>query len=218
MWFGQLSVGNSHPYMSTWKDWPLLGRPIWYAYDQEPAKTVRGVLLMGNPFVMLVGLAGILACVWDWVQTRDRKSFLIFFLYLCLFASWVVIPRKVAFYYYYYPAGMILSLALVQFTQLAKNIGFLIAFVYSCFFCVGYLFKDTVSAETFLVALILGSLFFGLTRLILRENELKLSPWILRCFALVVTFGFFAYFFPILAALKISTGDFENWMFFRSWI
>ena len=32
--------------------------------------------------------------------------------YLSLFLAWAIIPRHVAFFYYYYPAGMVLSLAL----------------------------------------------------------------------------------------------------------
>ena len=50
MYEGQLRVVSSHPYMSYWSDWPLLGRPIWYAFDKEGfgSEWVRGVLLLGN--------------------------------------------------------------------------------------------------------------------------------------------------------------------------
>ena len=113
MWEGQLSVGSTHPYMSTWKDWPLLGRPIWYAFDTDPVdKMVRGVLLLGNPVVMWGGLGALLLCFLGWIQKKERSAFLILIFYAALFGSWIVIPRKISFYYYYYPAGMILSLAI----------------------------------------------------------------------------------------------------------
>jgi dolichyl-phosphate-mannose-protein mannosyltransferase len=32
MWDGQLRVVTNHPYMSHWIDWPLMRRPIWYAF------------------------------------------------------------------------------------------------------------------------------------------------------------------------------------------
>jgi dolichyl-phosphate-mannose--protein O-mannosyl transferase len=108
--------------MSTWKDWPLLGRPIWYAFDTDPVdKTVRGVLLLGNPLMMWGGVLALFACAWKWITERDRTAFLILFFYLALFGSWIVIPRKIAFYYYYYPAGMILSLAIAYVVKVATQ-------------------------------------------------------------------------------------------------
>jgi dolichyl-phosphate-mannose--protein O-mannosyl transferase len=114
MWDGQLRVVTKHPYMSTWLQWPLLKRPIWYAFDKEgPTKEwVRGVLLLGNPVIMWTGLVAITACLWEWVRSRSRSAFLIVYFYSAFFFCWAVIPRKIAFYYYYYPAGMILGFAL----------------------------------------------------------------------------------------------------------
>ena len=59
MWDGQLRVVTAHPYMSTWLQWPLLKRPIWYAFDKEGGANqwVRGVLLVGNPLIMWAGLS-----------------------------------------------------------------------------------------------------------------------------------------------------------------
>ncbi len=108
----QLRVVNSHPYMSTFKDWPLLFRPIWYAFDKEPGGVVRGVLLLGNPWIMVLGVWALLDNLWAWFRDRSRIAFLILSFYAAFTLCWIVIPRKVSFYYYYYPAGMILSFAL----------------------------------------------------------------------------------------------------------
>jgi dolichyl-phosphate-mannose--protein O-mannosyl transferase len=114
MWDGQSRVVGSHPYLSHWTDWALMKRPIWYAYDKEgPSDSqVRGVLLLGNPLVMWSGIIAILICGIDWLKKRRRDAMLIFLSYSAFYLSWSVIPRKVSFYYYYYPAGMTLSLAL----------------------------------------------------------------------------------------------------------
>lgn len=113
MWQGQLRVVSSHPYMSQWTDWPLLSRPIWYAFDREEGGAwVRGVLLLGNPLIMWGGLLAMLACGLDWITRRRKDAFLIFFFYAVFYGCWIVIPRKILFYYYYYPAGMMLSFAL----------------------------------------------------------------------------------------------------------
>ncbi|MEO7164617.1 MAG: glycosyltransferase family 39 protein [Bdellovibrionia bacterium] len=114
MFNGQLRVVSSHPYMSTWVDWPFLKRPIWYAFDRIGPRQewVRGVILLGNPLVMWAGMVALLGCLWGWIVRRDRAGFLIFFFFTLFYACWIVIPRKIAFYYYYYPAGMTLSLAM----------------------------------------------------------------------------------------------------------
>jgi dolichyl-phosphate-mannose-protein mannosyltransferase len=112
MYGDQLRVVGSHPYMSQWKDWPLMTRPIWYAFDSDGPGLNRCVLLLGNPLVMWGGLLALLVCLWGFIRDRSREGFLIVSFYIGMFGSWVLIPRKVAFYYYYYPAGMVLSLAL----------------------------------------------------------------------------------------------------------
>ncbi len=124
MYDGQLRVTSQHPYMSQWPDWPLLKRPIWYAFDKEGPETdewVRGVLLLGNPLIMWAGMLAIFACVWGWVKQKSRVAFLILLFYAAFYVSWAVIPRKVAFYYYYYPAGMVLSFALAYAFQLLET-------------------------------------------------------------------------------------------------
>ena len=114
MWDGQMRVVSPHPYTSTWTEWPLMLRPIWYAFDKEGSfgEWVRGVILLGNPLIMWGGLIALAICVADWIQNKSREAFLIVAIYAGLYLSWAVIPRKISFYYYYYPAGMTLSLAI----------------------------------------------------------------------------------------------------------
>ncbi len=114
MWSDQLRVVSSHPYMSQWLDWPLLGRPIWYAFEREPTNDafVRGVLLLGNPLIMWSGLLALIACFWDGIRTQRMNALFICYFYLICYVCWYFIPRKILFYYYYYPSGMLLSFAL----------------------------------------------------------------------------------------------------------
>lgn len=125
MYDGQLRVVSYHPYMSAWTSWPWIIRPIWYAFDKEgpSGEWVRGVVLLGNPLVMWAGIAAIIYCYWSWIADRSRVAFLISAAFASLYFCWAVIPRKVAFYYYYYPAGMTLSLALAySFDQLKSSL------------------------------------------------------------------------------------------------
>ena len=121
MWEGQLRVVTPHPYMSNWWDWAILKRPIWYAFDREPGDWVRGVLLLGNPFVMWTGLLALVGCIYGWLRKQERAGFLILAFYVAFYFSWIFIPRKISFYYYYYPAGMVLGLALAYCFELLGN-------------------------------------------------------------------------------------------------
>ncbi|MCM2324811.1 MAG: phospholipid carrier-dependent glycosyltransferase [Oligoflexia bacterium] len=171
MWDGQSRVVSSHPYMSSWTAWAPLKRPIWYAYDKEVGAPgfVRGVVLLGNPWVMWTGLLAVFATFWSWIKERRREAFLAVAFYLGLYLCWAVIPRKVSFYYYYYPAGLALSL------------------------CAAYCFRR----------------FDELT-----SGGYRWARWAYISVALLL----FAYFYPILAALKVPTAAFGQWMWFRSWI
>ena len=109
----QLRVVSSHPYMSQWTGWPLMLRPIWYAFEPEIGDPghIRGVLLLGNPLIMWLGLYAIFLCLVDGVRRKSIPGLLIPFFYGAYYFCWSLIPRKIAFYYYYYPSGMMLSFA-----------------------------------------------------------------------------------------------------------
>jgi dolichyl-phosphate-mannose-protein mannosyltransferase len=112
MWKGQVGSVTPHPYMSKWTSWPLMTRPICYAFDKEGENIFRCVLLLGNPLIMWSGLLALIFCIWGWVAYRSREAFLILSFYAAFYLGWAFIPRNVSYYYYYYPAGMTLSLAI----------------------------------------------------------------------------------------------------------
>lgn len=111
---GQASVVALHPYSSFWWQWPVIRRPLWYAYDADPTdKTyAAGVLLLGNPLVMWVGLVAVGICLWHWLRDRNRIAFFGFAWWTALYLSWAWVPRTLTFLYYYYPAAMTLGIAL----------------------------------------------------------------------------------------------------------
>jgi dolichyl-phosphate-mannose--protein O-mannosyl transferase len=111
MYDAQRRVPGQHAYMSQWYQWPLLQRPIWYAFEPDGAQ-VRGVVLLGNPAVMWGGMVALVVCAADAIRRRAREPFLILFFYLAFLLPWIVVPRRLSLYYYYYPAGMTLSFAL----------------------------------------------------------------------------------------------------------
>ena len=96
----QEEVVKPHPYQSVWYQWVFDWRAIWFLY--EPADGAqRGVLLVGNPLTMLLGLG---ALVWAGVHgfTEGRRDALaLFVLYAVSLGMWIVADKPVQFYYHY---------------------------------------------------------------------------------------------------------------------
>jgi dolichyl-phosphate-mannose--protein O-mannosyl transferase len=101
----------AHTYMSDWWQWPLISRPIWYFYEAIGG-VQRGIFLVGNPAVMWGGLIAVIACLWRGLQTRSPALLWAAGIWVFAFGMWIVIPKKIGFYYYYYLPALFLSLAL----------------------------------------------------------------------------------------------------------
>lgn len=107
----QLSITGVHDYSSHWFQWPFDWKPIWYAFQADGVWS-RGILLIGNPVILLPGFAAALVCAWAWWKERTRDAFLAGVWYWLLYLSFAVVPRKISFFYYYLPAACALSLCL----------------------------------------------------------------------------------------------------------
>jgi hypothetical protein len=96
----QDEVVQPHPYQSLWYQWVLDIRPIWFLYENTDGAQ-RGVLMLGNPVTMLLGLA---ALVWAGVHgftERRRDALALFVLYAVALGSWIASPKPVQFFYHY---------------------------------------------------------------------------------------------------------------------
>ena len=111
MYLAQTQQPPLHSYQSPWWTWPLDLRPIWYLY--EPVDGVwRGVFFVGNPVVFWGGLLAVAACLWIGWRERSRPLLGIAALWIGAFGIWAVVPKKIGFLYYYYPASLFICLAL----------------------------------------------------------------------------------------------------------
>ncbi|WP_242139508.1 phospholipid carrier-dependent glycosyltransferase [Sphingomonas sp. TREG-RG-20F-R18-01] len=100
-----------HPYQSGWWSWPIMVRPIWYLYERVDGAQ-RGVLLIGNVAILWGGLIAVAACLVEGVRARSPRLLAAAGLWLGSYAIWVVIPKKIGFFYYYYLPSIALCVAL----------------------------------------------------------------------------------------------------------
>ena len=97
----QESVKEPHPYMSTWPAWATNTRAIWYLYEPIDGAQ-RGVLLVGNPATMLLGLPAMVWCAWVGFARQNRAALAVFALYAVSLGMWIFANKPVQFYYHYF--------------------------------------------------------------------------------------------------------------------
>lgn len=103
----QDSVVKLHPYRSTWPDWVINWRAVWYVYEVVDGAR-RGIVLIGNPFSMLAGLPALLWCLWAGVWRRRSDALAFSGLYLAALGLWFVSDKPIQFYYHYLLPGTFL--------------------------------------------------------------------------------------------------------------
>ena len=112
----QENVVKPHPYQSVWWQWVLNLRAIWYLYEPVDG-AYRGILLIGNPLTMLLGLPALGWCLWRGLVARsggarDPVALSVALLYLLTLGFWIVAAKPIQFYYHYMLPSMFLLAAL----------------------------------------------------------------------------------------------------------
>ncbi|WP_427969748.1 phospholipid carrier-dependent glycosyltransferase [Altererythrobacter sp.] len=107
----QTQVLKTHPYQSNWPDWMLNLRAIWYLYEPVDGAQ-RGILLVGNPLTMLLGLPAIIWCFFNGIMRRDWASIAVVTGYSASLGLWLFAAKSVQFYYHYFVPSFFLLAAL----------------------------------------------------------------------------------------------------------
>lgn len=92
-----------HAYSSTWWQWPIMYRPMWY-YSGVISDTLReGISAFGNPLVWWAGIPAFLFMLYRMFVKSDRKAAFLAVGYLSQYAPWFLVTR-VVFIYHYFPS------------------------------------------------------------------------------------------------------------------
>jgi dolichyl-phosphate-mannose--protein O-mannosyl transferase len=124
----QQQVITPHNYQSTWPQWLLNTRGIWYLYEVIDGAQ-RGVLLIGNPLTMLAGLPALAWCLASGVWRGDWAKLAVVIGYGAALGLWLIAPKPVQFYYHYFVphffllAALALSLSDLRRAGLGQRLG-----------------------------------------------------------------------------------------------
>lgn len=103
-------VPGNHPYSSEWYTWPFLYRPVWFEFikDLKDPNYFRGVVLLPNPFQMIIGLLAVLGLLFRIEKINEQsKLYLVTFYFSWLI--WMISPRSLSFSYYFFPSAIFYS-------------------------------------------------------------------------------------------------------------
>ena len=114
------NVFQAHPFQSTWYQWPLDLRNIWYYVSNSmPEGWVSSISALGNPAVWWTGLACLIWVIARLVRgygKRDRRYWWVLIGFAANYLPWVLVPR-ITFVYHYFASVPFIVLATVLFFE-----------------------------------------------------------------------------------------------------
>lgn len=116
-----IDLDATHPYSSTWNQWLLDLRPIWYYTGTDQNGMFHTIACFSNPLMTWTALFTIVFTVLDGIRTKSSSAGIIVIGYITALAPWIIITRCV-FAYHFYPTSFFAILSIVYFFQyLLKN-------------------------------------------------------------------------------------------------
>lgn len=98
-------VFDTHPYSSTWYQWPVIWKPMAFFFDYRmPEGWSSSISTFGNPAVWWPGLAAIVWTIWRLIRgdsKRDPRILLVVLGFAAQYLPWVLVPRTTYIYHYF---------------------------------------------------------------------------------------------------------------------
>ena len=136
----QPGLGMDHPFYSPWYEWPVIGKPMYYAMKQYlfNDELSYSIFCIGNPVIWWAGIPALIVCAWCWIRNREERlvyaahvslmkssldTNLVFLLvgFLAQYLPWTLVPRGTYIYHYFASVPfLILALTIIADQVLLK--------------------------------------------------------------------------------------------------
>ena len=129
MWNNQFTMYNyhskleaTHPYSSTWYEWPTMIRPVFYFSKTVGEGLYQGISAFGNPLIWYPAIPAALYTAYTALFKRNKTARFLCIGLLAQLLPWVLVTRC-TFLYHYFPSVpfLVLMIGFVM-TQLHKKI------------------------------------------------------------------------------------------------
>lgn len=116
------TLDATHPYSSTWIQWPIMTRPMFYYSNVLEGTMRQGISSFGNPLVWWVGIPAFIYMLYLAVTKKKKTASFLCVGYLAQFLPWVLVTRC-TFIYHYFPSVPFLVLMIAYaFNQLKRKV------------------------------------------------------------------------------------------------
>ncbi|WP_410770796.1 phospholipid carrier-dependent glycosyltransferase [Fontibacillus sp. BL9] len=115
------SLVGSHPFASSWWEWPFMKRPVWYYSGEGDASgLVSSIVAMGNPLIWWSGVFLLIAALWLSLKRKDRTAYVIWIAYFAQYVPWMLVSRE-TFLYHYFAMVPFLILSIVYIAKILEQ-------------------------------------------------------------------------------------------------
>lgn len=106
------NLDATHPYSSTWEQWPFMIKPMFYYCNTVADGLKEGISAFGNPLVWWAGIPAFFVMLYRIFKKSDKTAFFIVFAYLVQYVPWMLVPRC-TFAYHYFPSVPFVAMMVV---------------------------------------------------------------------------------------------------------
>lgn len=111
-------VTSSHPYASSWWQWPFMIRPVYFYLCPTLGEGEWGsIASFGNPAVWWVGFLAIIWSSWLAILKEDKRMIFVAVGYISIIMPWMFSPRDITFLYHYFACVPFLIFAIVYLME-----------------------------------------------------------------------------------------------------
>jgi len=130
----------THYYASSWDQWPIIAKPIFYYYgiisNENGVPLRQGISAFGNPLVWWVGIPAFLFLLYLVVQKKDRIAIFLCVGYLAQYLPWCLVPRLTFIYHYFPSVPFVVLMILYSLVILQKYVPKKIFYGFLCIYAV----------------------------------------------------------------------------------
>ena len=113
----------THPYSSTWSQWPTMVRPIFYYSNTLEGNMRQGISAFGNPLVWWAGIPAFLYMLYLAIAKKKKTATFLCIGYLAQYLPWVLVSRCTFIYHYFPSVPFLVWMIAYSFLQLKDKLG-----------------------------------------------------------------------------------------------